>query len=215
MRIKGIIDCSTPLHSALVTWPGDTVPQRVLTETLQKDGAEVSRWTFSAHSGTHVDAPRHFTSIPTGADELSLDALMGSALVLDLTAIEGTSIEPQHIPEKAFQYKRLLFKTSNSTRRLLDQPTFVTDYVSLSAATAQLLVDRGVRVIGVDFLSVEKKGNPGHPVHVTLLTAGIINIEGVRLIDVDPGAYTLIALPIKLKGSDGAPCRVVLLEEEE
>ncbi len=214
MRIKRIIDCSTPLHPALVTWPGDSAPQRVVNATFEKNQVEVSQWTLGSHSGTHVDAPRHFTAIPTGADELSLDALVGPALVVDLTGVEGTSIEPQHIPEEAFQYKRLLFKTSNSTRGLMDQSTFSEDYVALSPATAQLLVDRGVQVVGVDFLSVEKKGNPGHPVHATLLSNGIINIEGVRLVDVEPGVYTMIALPIKLKGSDGAPCRVVLIEEE-
>lgn len=181
---------------------------------MEKDGAEVSQWTLGSHAGTHIDAPRHFTTITTGIDELDVTRLIGTAMVVDLTHVSGPLIEPTDIPKETLQYKRLLFKTSNSTKKLLDQEAFTADYVSLSPATAQLLVDHGVEVIGVDYLSVEAKGSPGHPVHVTILAAGIINIEGVRLVDVPAGVYTLIALPIKLKGSDGAPCRVVLVEEE-
>lgn len=209
-----IFDASTKIHPALVVWPNSDSFERRLTEEMEKDGAEVSVITMGTHTGTHIDAPRHFVAGGTGIDSLPLEALVGPVTVVDVTEVEGNTIEPKHLEHLNLRHtKRLLFKTQNSVRRLLDQEEFTTDYVSLSLETAQLLVDSGVQLIGVDYLSVEKKGSPGHPVHVAILSAGIVIIEGVRLIDIEPGEYNMAALPMNIVDGDGAPTRVLLMQE--
>ncbi|PIW36611.1 MAG: hypothetical protein COW24_04350 [Candidatus Kerfeldbacteria bacterium CG15_BIG_FIL_POST_REV_8_21_14_020_45_12] len=211
-----IYDCSVPLSEDVVTWPGEPSFSRKVLRDIKKDGAEVHELTLSAHTGTHVDAPRHFIAGAVGLDSFPVDAYVGPATVIDLTAVvfapdQPKEIEPEHLAEYDLSgVSRVLFKTENSVRDLLMQSEFVTDYVSLSLATAELLVKNGIRLIGVDYLSIEKKGNPGHPVHTAVLGAGIVNVEGVRLTEVPAGDYTVAALPLNLVNADGSPARVVL-----
>jgi arylformamidase len=206
-----IFDCSVPLRPGLVTWPDDTKYELSPTKSLATDGAEVSRLTCSTHTGTHIDAPRHFVPGGAGIDALPLEALVGPALVIDLTSIEGNLIEPDHLAAAGLAGQtRVLFKTRNSERRLLDQPEFTEDYVCLSLAGARWLVKNCVKLVGSDYLSVETKGSPGHPVHVELLKNDVVNLEGVRLSEVPAGEYQMAALPLRLVDADGSPARVVV-----
>lgn len=211
-----IYDCSIALTPSIVTWPGEQPLKREVTATIEKDGVEVSRLTFGSHTGTHIDAPRHFVAGGNGIHQIPLEALVGAAYVIDLTHIDFPDGQPKEITPEHITHidlsniQRILFKTENSTRQLLDIQEFTSDYVSLSVETAKLLVQHHILLVGVDYLSVEKKSNPDHPVHTALLRANIVNIEGVRLTDVPAGTYHLTALPINIVDGDGAPTRVLL-----
>lgn len=207
-----VIDISLPIDDHLLTWPGDP-PLEVLPHRriANGDAANVSELRIGTHTGTHVDPPVHFVEEAVGIDQVALDVLVGPTVVVDARGLAG-ALGPEHleslpIPEGT---ERVLFRSDNSEiwRHL---PTiFPAEYVSISADGARWIVERGIRLVGVDFLSVEKKGSPGHPTHVTLLTAvGIV--EGSNLGDVGPGEYTLACLPLRIVDGDGGPARAVLL----
>ncbi len=209
-----IYDISVPLAPPLVTWPGEQPPVRKEIKNLKKDGAEVSHLSLGTHSGTHIDAPRHFIEGGAGIEAIDLKHCIGEAVVLDLTYINGNLILPKHLEAAgATGAKRILCKTQNSVQRLMEKTEFTEKYVSISAQGAQWLTKNGTVLVGVDYLSVEKKGSPGHPVHMTLLEAKSIIIEGCNLADVPAGNYILTALPLKIPHSDGAPARVILQGE--
>jgi arylformamidase len=207
MRIH---DVSLPLSPRLPHWPGDPPFKRELASAISRgDSANVSRLDFGAHTGTHVDAPVHFIEGRPGVDKLSLEVLVGPCRVVEARAA-GPELTPTEIPERA---ERLLIKTSNS--RLWDNPDgpFAEDFVAVGEELARRLVADGVRLVGVDYLSVESFRAPrAHPVHHLLLEAGVVIVEGLDLWHVDPGAYELYCLPLKLVGSDGGPARVILVE---
>jgi len=203
-----IYDVTWPISPEMPVWPGDP-PVRLERIKRMEDGAKdnVSHLACSVHVGTHVDAPLHF--IVGGADvtSLSLDILAGPAKVVslpDADAITASLLAPLDLRGVS----RLLFKTSNSD---LTHARFVEDFVALTADTAQWLIERGVRLVGVDYLSVERFGGDGS-VHRALLGAGVVVIEGLDLRNVSPGDYTLFCLPLKLAGSEGSPARVILVE---
>ncbi len=203
-----IYDVTWPVSPEMPVWPGDP-PVRLERVKRMEDGAKdnVSHLACSVHVGTHVDAPLHF--IVDGADtaSLSLDTLVGPAQVVslpDADAITASLLAPLDLRGVS----RLLFKTSNSD---LTHARFVEDFVALTADAAQWLVERGVRLVGVDYLSVERFGGDGS-VHRALLGAGVVVIEGLDLRNVSPGDYTLFCLPLKLAGSEGSPARVILVE---
>jgi arylformamidase len=161
---------------------------------------------MSAHTLTHMDAMRHFIADGATMEKMPLEAGIGPARVIEVeeSAIARAIVEP-HSPRPG---ERLLFKTSNSSRRWNDDE-FHTDYVAIENDAARFLAERGVMTVGVDYLSVA----PWHDListHVTLLGAGVWVIEGLDLSSVEPGDYDLICLPLKIEGSDGAPCRAVL-----
>lgn len=167
--------------------------------------ANVSRLDFGVHTGTHVDAPAHFIEGAAGADELPLDALIGDAFVVDATGVEGVldeaALRGLELPESA---DRLIFKTRNSGLWELDE--FSHDFVSLTGDGARHLLGRGVRLVGIDYLSIGDE-----EAHVELLCAGVVPLEGLDLRGVEPGPYRLVCLPLRLVGSDGAPARAVLI----
>lgn len=201
------IDVTVPLDSSLAVYPGNA-PFRVEPVKRLADGASsnLSTLHLSAHAGTHVDAPRHFFDEGAGTDALPLDLLIGPARVLDVAT--RTSIGPADLGPIEPDDVRLLLKTPNS--RLWDSPDFHERYVGLTPEGATYLVDRGVKVIGIDYLSIEEFRRPGAPAHRILLGAGTIIIEGLNLRDVEPGRYELYCLPLRVVGADGAPARVVL-----
>jgi arylformamidase len=198
-----IFDVSVPVRPGMVVYPGDPDVELERAESLA-DGAiaNVSRLSFGVHSGTHVDAPVHFFNGAPGAEALPLDALVGAARVLDLRTVERTigaaDLDGRDLGE------RVLLRTRNSG--LWARDVYVEDHVSLGADAARLLVERGVRLVGIDYLSV---GDP--EVHRTLLGAGVVPLEGIDLRAVEPGEYLLVVAPLRLVGSDGGPARVVLL----
>ena len=209
-----IFDISLPVSPAIPVWPDD--PQVVLRRTMSLDdgdGVNVSHLSCSVHTGTHVDTPIHFIQGGSGADKLPLDALIGPAYVGHLgqaREITIADLERMALPPHT---QRLLLRTRNSELWAQGTREFTPDYVALTPEAAEWVVDQGIRLIGVDYLSVQRFHDPEPTTHRTLLSAGVVIIEGLDLSEVQPGTYQLICLPMKLVGSDGAPARAVLVRE--
>ena len=203
-----LIDVSVPLQADLPSYPGNTpFSLEAIKRIANGDSSNVSSLHLSAHTGTHVDAPRHFFDDGPGVEGLSLDLLCGRVRVVEVTTRKG--ITPQDLAGVDLREDvRVLIKTANS--RLWGQSEFHTDYIGLTGEGARYLVDRGVKVLGVDYLSVEEFKKPGAPAHRALLGAGTIVIEGLNLRDIEPGAYEMFCLPLCVVGADGGPARVVL-----
>ncbi len=203
-----LIDVSVPLDSQLPTYPGNTpFSLEAIKRMARGDSSNVSSLHLSAHAGTHVDSPRHMFDDGTGVEKLPLDLLCGRARVVELTTRKGITADDL-APFDLSEDVRLLLKTHNS--RLWGSPEFRTDFVGVTESGARFLVDHGVKVVGVDYLSVEEYKTPGAPAHRTLMRHGTIVIEGLNLRDVEPGHYEMFCLPLLLVGADGAPARVVL-----
>ncbi len=183
------------------------------TSVERGDIANVSRPEIGAHTGTHVDAPVRFLPGRKGVDRLCLDILIGPAYVVDLMnvvyEITAYDFERANIPKNV---KRLLCKTSNSSFWSKSSSGFDSDFVGISLDGAHWLIDRGIELVGVDYLGVERFDSAA-PIDHILLEKQIVVVEGLDLWDISAGEYTLICLPIKIKNSDGAPCRAVLFKE--
>lgn len=208
MRTYDITLTITP-HS--IVWPGDPPVNIKRTSSIAAgDNANVSELTMSCHTGTHVDAPDHFLNNGITVEDLSLDLLVGRAYVLHLpnvNLITASVLMDADIPPRT---RRLLFKTRNSEYWANGSKEFQTDFVGLSVDAAELLVDRNVRLVGIDYLSIAPY-KMGVPVHTILLSAGVVVIEGLDLSKVSQGRYTLHCLPLKLGGVEGAPTRAILV----
>lgn len=203
-----LIDVSVPLDGQLPTYPGNTPFTLEPTKRIERgDSSNVSSIRMSVHTGTHVDAPRHFYDDGPGTDALPLEMLIGRARVIEISSRKG--IGPDELSTVDLSEDvRVLIKTPNS--RWWGQSEFHPDYAGITEAGAKHLVDRGIKVLGVDYLSVEEFKKPGAPAHHVLLGGGTIVIEGLNLRDVDPGMYEMFCLPLRIVGADGAPARVVL-----
>jgi len=203
-----LFDVSVPLDGLVPTYPGNTpFTLEPIKRIARGDSSNVSTLHLSAHAGTHVDAPRHFFDEGPGAEALPLDMLLGRTRVVEITSRGGIAAETL----AAFDLSedvRVLFKTANS--RLWGSPGFHKEYVGVTASGAEHLVSRGIKVVGVDYLSVEEFKKAGAPAHHALLGGGVIVIEGLNLRDVEPGIYDMLCLPLRIVGADGAPARVVL-----
>jgi arylformamidase len=203
-----LIDVSVPLAPGLPTYPGNTpFTLEPIKRISQGGSSNVSSLHMSAHCGTHVDAPRHFFDDGPGTEALPLDLLIGRTRVVEITArgpVDAAALAGVDVSEDV----RVLIKTPNS--RLWGTPEFVPTYAGVTESGARYLVDRGIKVVGVDYLSVEAFKTPGAPAHHVLLGAGVVVIEGLNLLDVEPGLYDMMCLPLRVVGSDGAPARVVL-----
>lgn len=203
-----IFDVTVPLTKDIIVYPGDPPVRIERKATLNRDGAKanLSRYAFGSHTGTHIDAPFHFIENGLTVDRLPLELLIGRARVVEVTSprIDETALEEFDFTADA----RVLFKTRNSY--LWSQKTFVEDYVYITPGAARSLVNQGIKLVGIDYLSVEKFGVESFDTHLILLRAGTIIIEGLDLREVEPGDYELICLPLNVKDGDGAPARVVL-----
>jgi len=204
-------DISLSISPDLPTWPGD--PPIVL-ERVDKieEGANnnVSRLDMSVHTGTHVDAPFHFLPDGKTVEQLKLNQLTGRVYVLNLPdadLITEAVLEKAQIPPRT---RRVLFKTRNSEYWARQERSFQTEFVALSPDGAHYLVQRGVKLVGVDYLSVAPY-KQSKLTHEILLKAGVVVVEGLDLSEVSQGRYTLFCLPLKLVGSDGAPARAILV----
>jgi arylformamidase len=203
-----LIDVSVPLDTQLPTYPHNTpFTLEPIKRIARGDSSNVSTLHMSAHTGTHVDAPRHFFDEGPGTEALPLELLVGRARVIEIDSRTGVAAEDLRAIDLSDDI-RVLIKTHNS--RLWSSPEFHTDYVGVTESGAKHLVEHGIKVVGVDYLSVEQFKNPGAPAHHVLLGAGTIVIEGLDLRDVDAGIYDMFCLPLRVVGSDGAPARVVL-----
>jgi arylformamidase len=204
------IDISIPLHDHMTVFTGDPPFHIELAQSIA-DGAicNVSRMELGVHTGTHVDAPVHFIEGAAGAESTDLDVLLGPVWVVDASSAAGAAITAQdlarfEIPEGE---DRLLFRTRAA--RLWDREAFDPGFVAPDASAAKALVQRGVRLVGVDYLSVAPFDAPV-PTHRTLLGGGVVVLEGLDLREVPPGAYELLCLPLRIVGSDGAPARALV-----
>jgi arylformamidase len=206
-----IYDVTLPIREGMLVWPGDRGVFIERVETLENDGSNTSRFSFSAHTGTHIDAPNHFVKNGVGIDKVEVEKLIGECTVIDLTGIDHLEIMPKDIADVPLgKGSRLLLKTGNF--RFLKRNVFPKSYVSLSMEAARYLAKKRIYLIGTDFLGIEKRKNPCHPVHKTLLQAGIVNVEGLDLEKVQAGSYDIICLPLKVVGADGSPARVMLIK---
>jgi arylformamidase len=203
-----LIDVSVPIDSSLANYPGNTpFTLEAIKRRARGDSSNLSTLHMSAHAGTHVDAPRHFFDDGGGVETLPLEMLCGRTRVVELTTRRSVTAEDL-APFDLSEDVRLLLKTHNS--RLWGTPEFHPDFIGVTEGGARFLVDRGVKVLGIDYLSVEEYKTPGAPAHHILLGGGTIVIEGLNLRDVDPGTYEMFCLPLAVVGSDGAPARVIL-----
>lgn len=203
-----LIDVSVPLDASLPTYPGNTpFSLEAIKRLARGESSNVSTLHMSAHTGTHVDAPRHFFDGAAGVDLLPLEMLIGRVRLIEIRSRKG--IGPDELSDiNLSEDVRVLIKTPNS--RLWGSPEFNPDYVGVTEAGAKHLIGQGIKVLGVDYLSVEQFKQPGAPAHHVLLGGGTIVIEGLNLRDVEPGVYEMFCLPLRIVGADGAPARVVL-----
>ncbi len=206
---QGWIDVTAPLRTGMVHWP-DNPPVRIerMLDISKGDTANVSALSMGSHTGTHMDAPVHFINDGTTLDELDLDATMGKARVIALNEAEAIRVKDL-ADQNIVAGERIIFKTRNSTSEWWSE-SFKEDFVYLAHEAAGFLAERGVRTVGVDYLSVGGYKRDGAETHRALLSAGIWIIEGLRLERVDSGAYDLICLPLLVTGADGAPARALL-----
>lgn len=214
--MKRYWDLSMPLADSIVVWPGD---ERVRLHRYMSieggDEANVSRADFGVHSGTHVDAPCHFVSGGRGVDEIPLEVLIGEVVVVDFPGRREITSADLAVLELPAGTRRLLLKTDNSRRRLDTRSEFASDFSAITADAAQWLVEHGIVLVGIDYLSIQLYADDTSDTHRVLLGADVVIVEGLVLRDVPVGSFQLICLPIKLVGADGAPARVVLIEDRE
>jgi arylformamidase len=198
------LDVSVPVRPGMIVYEGDPgVSLRLATSLAAGDVANVSELCCGVHTGTHVDAPRHFIDGADAIETLDVEVLCGPGVVVDMRHVERWIDAEALARVDLAGVTRVVFATRNS--RIWSTGSFTADYVSIAPDAAELLVAAGVRLVGIDYLSV---GPP--ETHRVLLGASVVCVEGLDLTGVEPGEYEVFCGPIKLDSSDGAPARVLL-----
>lgn len=205
-----IYDISVPIRSGGLVYPGNPEIDISLQQAVAKGAsANVSNIRFGSHTGTHADAARHFFDDGQSVDKIPLERLIGPALLVsfddDVMSVGAAELRDHDVKG----HKRILIRTRNSA--LLSQKEFVKDYTYLAPDGAQYLVDLGVELVGVDYLSIEQFHSGHHRTHRTLLGQSVVIVEGLDLSAPAPGEYQFICLPLRIEGCDGAPARAVLI----
>lgn len=200
---------SVPVRTGMIVYHGDPeVRIERVTDISRGDLANVSRMELGTHTGTHVDAPLHFIDGGPGAEQLPLDALIGPAVVADARGaagdVDAAALAALDVPAGT---ERLLLRTRNEA--LWERDRFARDYVGVAEDAARALVEMGVRLVGIDYLSIAPASDPA-PTHATLLEAGVVVVEGLDLREAPSGHYDLVILPLRIEGGDGAPARALL-----
>lgn len=209
-------DISLTLSADLPVWPGDPAVSIDRVKKIEEGAnSNVSEIHMRVHSGTHIDAPVHFLNESDQAVEsISLDILVGFCAVVEVppeaNEITREVLEGLYLPQGS---KRILFKTRNSNYWKEGVREFQPDFVGIDEGAANYLVEKGYKLVGLDYLSISPYKR-SRPTHEAFLKAGVVLLEGVDLSRVGEGYYSIFCLPLKLKGSDGAPARVILIEEE-
>ena len=206
-----IYDVTFPVSSKTPIYEGDPKVEFKIANSLEKgDAANVSHICFGVHTATHVDAPNHFIQGKRKVHELELEKLIGSCRVIELDATV-LAIEPKHF-ENIENVERVLFKTRNSAFWNEPEKGFRKDFTYITPEAARALIEKNIKLVGIDYLSVEKFGSEDFATHITLLEKEVVIIEGLDLREVPAGDYELICLPLKYDGGagDGAPARTVL-----
>lgn len=208
--MAGLLDISVGVNDALPIWTGSPGhSRRVLLSRAKGDDANATEITMDVHCGTHIDAPRHFADDGITVEAISLDRLNGAVFVAQIGPaldIGPDDLSAAGIPDGA---KRVLLRTSNSAISDLYSTPFRTDYAALSPAGGEWVRDRGIDVVGIDYLSIQRFHDPPDA-HVTILSAGMVIVEGLRLTHVTPGWHDMICMPVLLDGAEAAPARVAL-----
>jgi arylformamidase len=208
--VSRIYDISVPIRSGGLVYPGNPEIDITLQQAVAKGaGANVSAIRFGSHTGTHADASRHFFDDGQPVDQIPLDRLIGPALLVsfadDVRSVGAAELKAHDLRGR----KRILMRTRNSA--LLSQKEFVPDYTYLAPDGAEYLVDKGIELVGIDYLSIEQFHSGHHKTHRTLLAKSVVILEGLDLSVPPPGEYQLICLPLRIEGCDGAPARAVLI----
>ena len=208
-----IYDISLTISPTLPTWPGDPGIELEKFESMDSGAHNnVSRISSSVHIGTHVDAPYHFLNDGSTVEKLPLDVLTGPCYVAQLPdGVEAITSEVLDRTEISSEMKRVLFGTRNSHLWARGETQFQTDFVAITEDGAEWLVERGVQLVGVDYLSIAPYGD-SVPTHTMLLKAGVVVVEGLNLSSVMRGFYDLYCLPLKIAKCDGAPARAILIQ---
>ncbi len=211
MKPRRVLDVSVPNGPGQHVYPGDPVPQiDPVRRIANGDVCNLSLLHMGSHTGTHVDAPYHFLKDGPRLGAVPLDRMVGPCLVADLRG--RRALDAGAFRDVPFAHGDILLcLTDNSAKWAA--PAFQKDFVYATKDGADVLVDRGIRAFGLDYLSIEEFGSADFPVHHRLLGAGVFVIEGLDLRQVTPGRYYLVCLPLKFPELDGAPARAVLLEE--
>lgn len=206
-----IYDISWPISQATTEYKNKGTIQLAAVKSFERDGVRDSVITFGTHTGTHVDAPAHFLKDGKTIDEISLDRLIGGAVVIDLVTVVENISEDDLKRHEFHEGDIVLFRTANSAAGVTDE--YNRDFIYLDPSGARYLVEKKVKAVGIDYLGIER-GDAGHTVHTTLMQADIAIIEGIRLYHVQPGVYFMICLPLAIIGLDAAPARAILMTEE-
>ena len=210
-----IHDVSVPITSAIPVWPSDPPVNLTPTPHLARDNSHTVRITkieMGSHTGTHIDAPWHMIEGGRTLNQIPLETLLGPASVFEIP--HAPSISRASLEKLDFSgVRRVLFKTENS--RHWNDASFYEHFVYLEPEAAEFLVERGVQLVGIDYLSIDQFKSESHPSHFALLRRNVVIIEGLNLSRVEPGKYHMTALPLNLQDVDGAPTRVILTDDQK
>lgn len=208
-----LYDISLPISNNLPVWPGDPTVSLTKTMSISKgDNCNLTRIEMGSHAGTHIDAPYHFINDGSTVDAITIETFIGPCLVIEMDSealIEETDLRKYNLDG----YLRILIKTKNSKLWSKNVRSFDPNYVAVGIDAAQYLAERNIKLIGIDYLSIEAFHSDGSPVHKLLLKNNIIILEGLNLSGVKAGVYELICMPLNLHNCDGSPARVLLREQ--
>jgi len=208
-----LFDISVEVAPDLAVWPHETRAQIRQTMAIEAgDIANVSEVSIGVHTGTHIDAPYHFMRNGKTVNEIPLAEMIGKVYVFSLPnadQIDVQELESLNIPQDA---ERILFRTRNSSLWKTHRTEFYSPYVALTSRAASWLASRNMRLVGIDYLSIQRFDDEEPLTHITLLSAGVIILEGLDLSHVPEGVYMLYCLPLKLAAKDGAPVRAILTD---
>lgn len=207
-----IYDVTAPFGTQLPFYPGDVVMEtKEHTSITKGDDVNITRFSFSCHSGTHYDAPKHMFDNGKTIDEFPPERFMGDALVVEIRGKPAVTVQDIKMINCDFSGKFILFKTDNVGAML--QSNFVEDYVYIAPDAAQLLAAGNPNCVGLDYLSLEKYNAPDLSAHYALMNKDVLVLEGLVLDNVPPGEYSIYAFPLMVAAGDGSPARVVLIEK--
>ncbi len=208
-----IYDLSILLSEEMHIFPGDPpFTVKKIAEISEGKTANISSITMGSHTGTHIDPPLHFVKDSQGINKIPLDRFVGRAIVIDLYSVETeiTEKDLKEFDEKITMGDIVLFKTKNS--EMWDGEEFREDFIYLTKDAGRYLLKKGIKTVGIDYLSIEEYGSKTAPIHHLLLENGVPIIEGLNLKGIKPGEYFFACLPLKIKEGDGAPARAILIE---
>lgn len=206
-----VYDISRPIFEGMATYPSDPKPKINSFKKIPDSSSNVSEILLGSHTGTHVDAKAHLANDADGVDMLPLDSLVGECRVFDLTHVKNEITEVELSKLDIRKGDIVLFKTRNS---FLDENEFHTDFVYFTLDAAKYLRKKGVKTVGIDYVSVQKYKSGSSLVHAEFINNSITVFEHLILRDVPAGEYLFVGLPLPIRGCDGAPARAVLIRQD-